>query len=102
MMISLCEKTGSSVITVEEPRVEISNVRKFQKDVEECLKGKPEKVILVMKNVKYIDSSAIGALIALSKDVKSYGGSLQISQVSTGVMDIIRIAQIEDCFDFVV
>ncbi len=100
-MISVTTEEKRTVVTVIEPRIEISNVRKFQDLMGECLASQPEDILLVMANVRYIDSSAMGALISLSKKVAVYGGSLKISQIASHIMDILRIAKIESYFEFV-
>ena len=61
----------------------------------------PKKVILDMKQVKFMDSAGIGLIIGRYKVANSYGGELEVHNVSdklkrildmSGIHKIIRIS----------
>jgi len=55
----------------------------------------PKKVILDLENVKFMDSAGIGLIIGRYKITKSYGGELEIKNVSNKIKMIFEMAGIE-------
>lgn len=58
----------------------------------------PPRIRLVMSDVKYIDSTGIGAIIALINQLKRTGGQLEIvglTEAGRQLLRILRIARIE-------
>lgn len=54
----------------------------------------PKKVIIDLEKVKFMDSAGIGLIIGRYKVAKSYGGSLEIKNVSEKLNRIFEMAGI--------
>ena len=63
----------------------------FQKD--NC------KLILNMDKVDFINSSGLGALVSILKEVRNHKGELKISNLADYVREIFDITQLSSIFD---
>ena len=54
----------------------------------------PKKVILDMKQVKFMDSAGIGLIIGRYKIANSYGGELEVHNVSNKLKRILEMSGI--------
>lgn len=64
--------------------------------------GQAPTVLLDLSDVSFLDSSAIGALVASGRDLAGTGGRLQIgprSGIVTRVLEITGLAKPSDAFD---
>ncbi|HBE02328.1 MAG: hypothetical protein A2096_06675 [Spirochaetes bacterium GWF1_41_5] len=71
-----------------------------ENSLKEEISGKLEndncaKVVLDLSGMEYIDSSGIGMLVYLNKELKNSGKELALKNVSDSVMEIFKIG----CFD---
>jgi anti-sigma B factor antagonist len=55
----------------------------------------PSKVLVDLSNLRLIDSSGVGAIIALFKKVKAYDGSLAVVGVHDQPLAILRLLQLD-------
>ncbi len=59
------------------------------------------RVVIVMREVKYVSSSGIGALVRLYKDVHDRGGVICIAAASARLRDVFDVAGVTQLFGFV-
>lgn len=57
------------------------------------------KLILNMEAVDFINSSGLGALVSILKDVRSSKGELKLSNLAPYVKEIFDITQLSNIFD---
>jgi anti-anti-sigma factor len=62
----------------------------FQSEIDGLVKGGIVRAVLNLRLVKFINSTALGAMIKASKQLESQGGKLVISRPSTFARDIIE------------
>lgn len=58
----------------------------------------PSRLIVNLREVSYIDSSGLAALITAAKDVEDYGGRLMLTGVQEGVRTILENAHLIEFF----
>jgi len=58
-----------------------------------------KKIILDMNNIKYIDSSGLGALVAAHCSAKSKGASLRLCHLGSKFQEILQITKLLTVFD---
>ena len=63
------------------------------------MKHQDVKLIIDFDNIKYIDSSAFGALISILKTAKENNGKLRFSNMSSEVMELIEVMQLNTIFN---
>jgi anti-sigma B factor antagonist len=59
---------------------------------------RPSRLIVNLREVTYIDSSGLAALITAAKDVEDYGGKLMLTGVRAGVRTILENAKLDQFF----
>lgn len=97
-MIDTEKINGALVITVNEMRVDMVVARKFREMLTAKIGDKPPVVVLNLVNVEYFDSSALGAIVAFMKEIKSYGGQLRICNVNRSIMTLLKLSKLDLLF----
>lgn len=87
------------VIYVEEQRVDMVIARKFREMLTEQIKNRPKQVILDLTKASYFDSSALGALVAFLKEIRSYGGHLVLCNLSRSLLALLKLSKLDLLFD---
>ncbi len=62
------------------------------------VKGKPQKLIIDLSKVSYIDSSGLAVLIEGMQNVEAYGGKFLIAGLQETVRPIFEIARLDQVF----
>lgn len=70
-------------------------VEDFDIIINKIKKDGRKKALLVMKNVKFVSSRAIGSLFALHKWYDNIGGLLKIAEVPANIMETFRLVGLE-------
>ena len=83
--------SGVKVLTVSGSMTMGSQMQRFEWQIEEFLKNSQNRIVIDLSGVTYMDSSAIGILVASSGRVKAAGGSLRIAGVSERVMSVLTM-----------
>lgn len=55
-------------------------------------------VHLQCENLEYIDSTGLGALVAIVKKVKLYGGNVHLHHVKSNVLKVFKITNLDKVF----
>ena len=66
----------------------------------EIIRFRPQKVIIDLKNVKFMDSSGIGLIIGRYKNIQNYGGILEIENVNFNLMKIFNMSGLPKIIKF--
>jgi anti-sigma B factor antagonist len=97
-MVNTEEKKGFFIISVSEIRIDMVVARKFREILSEKIKDKPPKIILNLENVEYFDSSALGAIVAFMKEIKSYDGDLRLCNVNSSILTLLKLSKLDMLF----
>jgi anti-sigma B factor antagonist len=62
------------------------------------IEQKPSRLIVSLREVTYIDSSGLAALITAANNVESYGGILMLTGVQESVRTILENARLDQFF----
>lgn len=98
-MISSELKNNRLVLKINESRVDMVIARKFRETLAN-LAGKEQgrTIILDMGATEYFDSSALGALVAFMKEVKSGGGRLILCNTSRNIRTLLKLSRLDSIF----
>ncbi len=70
------------------------------KDASKTYIGKPNcKLIFNMEKVDFINSSGLGALVSILKDVRTSKGKMKLTNLAPYVKEIFDITQLSNIFD---
>ncbi len=97
MDISFRDIGESKVIEVS-GEVDLYNVSELKKALFSVTDGNHSSVIVDMKNVNYMDSSGIGALVAGQKKMKAHNGTFALMNIHDDVLNILKLATLDKFF----
>jgi anti-sigma B factor antagonist len=63
--------------------------------VDEIIKEKKSRVVADLSGIAYLDSSAIGVLVACQSGLKNAGGQFRLAAVTERVAKILKLAGVE-------
>lgn len=92
------EKIGEVLIVrVEETRLDSNVSPEFKTELLRWVEREGEHKILVdLREVDYVDSSGLGALLFGHRHLKSNSGDLKLLHLNPKVRTLLRIAKLED------
>ncbi|CAN5297721.1 STAS domain-containing protein [soil metagenome] len=93
------QSDGVIAITVGEKRLESGNVERFREAIEEACPARPGPVVVDLTAVEMIDSSGIGALLAVYKRQAETGGRVILRGVQPAVVSVIELLRLHRVFD---
>ncbi len=91
MEISTKEMKRVSLVTVS-GRVDSATAPDFDKALQTLIQANRNQVVVDLKNVDYMSSAGIRALVSALKAAKGGGGDLCIAQPSVRVRDVLELA----------
>ena len=80
-------------------RLDLSSATELKNASREIVGGGNCKLILNMGKVDFINSSGLGTLVSLLKDIRSSHGRLKLSNLAPYVKEIFEITQLNNIFD---
>ncbi len=97
----ITRERGSGVVIAFPRQVQLEGEqsRLFKDRIREVINGRSSWVIVDLKNVDFIDSSGLGALISALKMLRSNGGDLVLSSMSTQVRTVFEITRLLRVFE---
>jgi anti-anti-sigma factor len=78
--------------------VDLYNVGELKKTLFAVTEGTVQSVVVDMKNVNYMDSSGIGALVAGQKKMRAHGGRFALMNIHEDVLNILKLATLDKFF----
>ena len=100
-MESTIEKIHDAVvITLDFPVLNAATVRELRQDFEE-VRPDGELILLDLQNVERVDSSGLGAVVALFKVVRSSGSEIKIcnlQEMVRAIFELVRMHRLVDIF----
>lgn len=73
--------------------------RQLQTALKELVTNGTNRIVLNLENVRTIDSTGLGELVAGYTTLKAHGGSLVLSNMPMNVMDLMTITKLYTVFD---
>ncbi len=89
---------GEHKIIAVSGEVDLYNVSDLKKALFSVTDGKYPSVVVDMKNVNYMDSSGIGALVAGQKKIKAHNGKFALINIHDDVLNILKLATLDKFF----
>lgn len=97
-MINNVHHTGQVVVIDLSGTLDVAHQVKFKEAlVKEIPPDKPQ-VVLNFKGVDFIDSSCLGALIAIARTVREKGGDVKLASLNSEVTSVFQITRLDKIF----
>ncbi len=78
--------------------VDIFNSGNMKNELLSLINEKNCDLFIDCKALEYIDSTALGALVAVVKNVKSYGGEIHLLHVRPNLLKLFKITNLDKVF----
>jgi anti-sigma B factor antagonist len=90
---------GDIAILSLEGRLDLSSAPALKETSKEVLAHQSKKMILNLGRVDFINSSGLGALVSVLKEVRSNQGSMKLTNLAPYVKEIFDITQLSNIFE---
>ena len=97
--ITNSEIDGVSVVELDGRIVLGEESNSFREKLKNLVAAGNKKIVLNMANVKYIDSSGLGTLVAAHLSAKTQGASVRLCQLGKKFHDVMQVTKLLTVFD---
>lgn len=95
-MIQIIKQDGSRIdAQVVTDKLTMFGARQFKEALHTALGDSPASLSLDLVNVEQVDTSGVGVLVQLRKELRERGGDLVLHNLKPGVRQVIRVLQLE-------
>jgi len=98
MSVKIENKSGLTVCHVE-GEIDINSSPAVKKSFDRLLSSKTPKIIVNLSKVTYVDSSGLATLVEILKNMRSYGGRLRLTNLSSKIKSLFEITKLEKLFE---
>ncbi len=89
---------GVTVVTVPGDSLDASNAKEFRNIISPLL-DQSKQVIFDMNELRFVDSSGLGALLSCLRQLNAAGGELKLAAVSQQVRVLFELVRMHKIFD---
>ncbi len=100
MPVKIGNRNGLTICYVE-GEIDINTSPDVKKPFDKLISSKTPKIIVNLSKVTYVDSSGLATLVEILKNMRSYGGKLKLSNMSSKIKSLFEITKLEKLFDIV-
>jgi len=90
-------ENGVTVIDCLEENLDASNVRSFRESMQVLMKDKSQ-VVLNMSQMKFVDSSGLGAMISCLREANSNKGDFKLCAMNRSVRALFELMRLHRVF----
>ena len=98
-MLRIQETDNTSVVNVNQERLDISIAKKMLDSLQDVLVGSHKDIIINLRLVNYMDSSVLGVLVNFQKSAKDQGKNLIITGLSPSIKKIFELTKLDKYFE---
>ena len=100
MLLDIQLNDEGNVLTVKvDGDIDVNSVRQLRKSLEESIEKDKPSITLDCKKLNYIDSTGLGVLVSLLKQVQQYEGSIRIIALKPYLNKIFEVTGLTNIFD---
>ncbi len=99
MKMKIEEKNDIVIIFIKEERMDAHNSDALKLTVKDLFEGGKKNILVDLKDVRFIDSSGLGALVSGFKNAISHQGILKLSTLQPQVKSMFELTRLHRVFD---
>lgn len=99
MNLLMEEKGGIVLLKVNEERLDAHNSEFLKQELARLFEEGKEKVLVILEDVRFIDSSGLGALVSGFKNASSRQASLKLANLHSQVKSMFELTRLHRVFD---
>src|SRR5688572_1317221 len=101
-LIPSARKQGDAVIVAVRGEIDLQNSPELRTELLDLLvKHSPQRLVINLAQVPYMDSSAIAVLVELLQKVRKTGGKIYLTNLQPRVKGLLEIARLGSIFSIV-
>lgn len=89
---------GVSLVIIDEAEANLSNAEQFKKLVIDEVEKGEKKIVISFEYVEYVDSSFLGALVAVLKALLPLKGSLVLIAMNDDIINLFQLTRLNKVF----
>ena len=93
------ERNDISIIIVQEERVDAHNSNDLKDELKKLFEAGKKNILIDLRDVRFIDSSGLGALVSGFKNAISNQGTLKLSMMQPQVKSMFELTRLHRVFD---
>jgi len=89
------------IVTPEMKQIDVNNSQIFSKDLKDIILRNKAAFILDLQNIGFIDSSGLGAIVSVLRDLNGLGGKMVLCNAAPAVevlFKMVRLSQIAEIY----
>ncbi len=91
------QQDGAAVVSLA-GEVDLNHTPAVHRVLVDTCEAKPDRLIIDLQDVSYLDSSGLGTLVEVFRRVKGYGGQLVICGLNDRVRSVFEITKLDHFF----
>ena len=99
MKLNLEKMNGNSVIFVQEERIDAHNSGELKEYIMHLIEQGDVNIVVQLENVRFIDSSGLGALLAGYKNATTKSGKLALACCRQQVLSMFELTRLNRVFE---
>jgi anti-sigma B factor antagonist len=99
MNLNLEKINGYSVVFIAEERIDAHNSGELKEYILRLIEQGDHQIIVVLKQVRFIDSSGLGALLSGYKNAAAKSGKLVLVSLQTQVFSMFELTRLNRVFE---
>ncbi len=97
MELASTERNGDIIVRVDEQRIDAAVAVNFKDSMRAYCLGQHPRIILNLEKVEFVDSSGLGAIVAILKEVGE-DKSLVLAALNPSVEKVFRLTRMDSVF----
>jgi anti-sigma B factor antagonist len=93
------EKSGVVVITVHEERLDAHNSGDLKQKMQEIFEEGKKNLLVDLRDIRFIDSSGLGALVSGFKNATSHHGNMKLASLQPQVKSMFELTRLHRVFE---
>jgi anti-sigma B factor antagonist len=94
------EKTNNVIVLkIKEERLDAHNSAELKAEMQRLFEEGNKKLLIELKEVRFIDSSGLGALVSGFKNATTYQGDLKLSSLQPQVKSMFELTRLHRVFE---
>ena len=98
MPVKIEPKEGLTVCYID-GEIDINSSPDLKKSFDKLIAKKTSKIVINLSRVTYVDSSGLATLVEILKNMRSYGGRMRLTNLSSKIKSLFEITKLEKLFE---
>ncbi len=99
MNLKIEKKNDIMIINVREERLDAHNSGELKAEMQKLFEEGHKNILVDLKDVRFIDSSGLGALVSGFKNAISHQGNLKLSSLQPQVKSMFELTRLHRVFE---